>query len=303
MKKKKKRGWLIALTVLTIITVGIVWFLSNHDPKEELLPSLTVMNISITDMDEDMIDVTAKIGIHNPLPVDLSASSLRYSMYIDSNRIAESTWDEPVKVEGGDSSVMSLPVQVDVKKLTSALKKLKEEKRDSANYTIKAVVTLDVPIAGKEQINLDETKRLPAFLMPNVHVKDIDITKVKLKESTMGVAVQIDNPNVFPLRFKDVNYEARINQEHTMHGTVPGVTEIGAQSSNQIPINVSVNNLKMGKLAWKALFDKKDTHVDVLLTCQLLSKNPMLQNSKMVTRASGTLEEVKDMAKKVKNQP
>lgn len=298
MDQKKKTNLLSGVLVLIVVVIVAVWF-ALHDDAPEVWPTLSVATVTMTDVNENAIDAEAKVRIDNPLPIDLSSTAIAYTVMIDSTTVVKDTHDEPLTIASGDSTVVTLPMQIKLAEMTSVLKQLKQQNEDSADYTLRARVHLNVPVAEHEVIELEKTLRLPVFLMPNVQVSDVDIEGLDFKTSQLEVTLQIDNPNTFPIQFKDMAFEARVDNDHTMSGAVPGVTEIPAHKSKNVPVLVRLSNPEVGELAWKSLFDKKDTHFNIRLTSALVSEHPMLNNSRMITQASGTLDELGEAAEQV----
>jgi len=298
-----KKG-LIALVILVLVALGVwFWWRSpNSSLKEEakqLRPELSVATVNITDIDADKISATAKITLKNNLPIEVTTNRLDYVIYVDSAKVIEDSYNKPITIRASDTTVITLPMEIFHRKLTSTFARLDNKGVDSANYSMKATFQVDVPIAGERNFTMDMSKRLPALKMLKVKMGNIDIGKVGLKESSVDMVVNVTNDNAFPMKMKDGKYKFSMdNDENVMEGVMEKIVNIPAHGTEPISMHVDMKTMKIPKLGWKMLFDKKDTHFKLRFTSELVSDNGMFNNSKMVTNMEGTLEELKDAVKK-----
>lgn len=298
----KSRGWIVAIAIV-LIAVVLIWWRSNKisdNRNNALQPELSVASVSINNIDEEKIDMSAKMNLKNPLPVELKTQRLNYQLMINGTKVIESTYNQPISVKSNDSSSIELPMEVLTKPLVKVLDELKDQHIDSAVYTLHASLDVDVPIAGKRTFDLDETKKLPAFLLPKVKTEDIDLKKLKFKESSLTMDVVVENPNVYPLVLEDANYDVLVGKDLKMDGTIPGITNIPAKSSATVSVTLDIETLKIGKLAWNTLFNKDDTPFAVNFSCKIVSKNEMFNDSKIAMQTTGTLKDLKEAAENVK---
>jgi LEA14-like dessication related protein len=229
----------------------------------------------------------------------LSSKGFDYKVSINGKKIVEHSYRKPITIKSNDSSSIELPMDVVVQPLVDVLKNLDKENADSAEYTLDASLMLDLPVAGQRQFNLNETVTLPAFQLPELKPKDIDVKKLRWKTSTLGMDFTIINPNSFPLKMKDMKYNVTIDKDNVMQGTIPGVTVVPPKSQSKVEVLLKIKNKEMPQMMWKALFEKEETLFAVDVTGELISKSDILKDSRFVMRTSGTLKDIKDAAKKL----
>jgi hypothetical protein len=75
------------------------------------------------------------------------------------------------------------------------------------------------------------------------------------------------------------------------------VVNIPAHGSEAISMKVDMKTMKIPKLGWKMLTDKKDTHFKMNFSSKLVSQNEILNDSKIAFKMQGTLDELKDAVK------
>jgi len=298
---KGGRKGLIVLAIVALIAIGfwLWWKAPNSSVKKEvqhLKPELIVASLNITDIDQNKLRATSKIILKNNLPIEVKTERLNYAIFIDSAKIIESTYSKPITIRSSDTTAITLPLEILFKKLTAVLKRFDEKKIDSADYSVRAAFQVDVPIAGERNFTMNFTKRLPAFKLLKTTMGAINLDKFGLKESSLEITLNVENPNAFPMKMKDGKYSLSIdNDKNVMDGVVQKIVDIPAHASAPVLMHVDMKTLKIPKLGWKMLFDKKDTRFKLNFSSKLVSDNGMLNNSKMAFNMSGTLDELQNL--------
>ncbi|WP_077924104.1 LEA type 2 family protein [Spirosoma sp. 209] len=299
-----KRGWIIALGLLLLGVIGAyIWYsrLKNNAESEggaydnTLKPRLEVSTLDITNIDDDVIDMTLKMLIDNPLPVGFKATGLRYTVYMAKTPIVEETYAKPIEVESGDSTFITLPMKLLNKKLMTVLKTLDEKGIDSTTYGVRATFDLDVPILGERTFTQTIEKKLPTYYIPTIKIKDIDFGKLGLKRTDVAAKVNVENRNRFPYNFTDTRYTVSIDGKQIAEGEQPEPILIKQQAVTPVVFPVTVKPGQSLGLLPKMLFDKKDTPFLVTFQCKIIDKNGNLafKNSKFNTTIRGTLADFK----------
>lgn len=299
-----RKGWLIALGLLLLGSLGAyIWYnrlksnaLAEGGPHDDTLkPRLEMSTVNITHIDDDVIKMTVKMLIDNPLPVGFKANNLRYTVFMAKTPVVEETYAKPISVASGDSSFITLPMEVKVQQLSKVLKTLDRKDIDSTLYGVRAAFDLDVPILGERTFTQTFEKRMPTIYVPKIKVEDLDFGKLGLKRTDVAAKVSIENKNKFPFSFTDTHYTVTIDGKEIAEGSQPEPVRIKAQGTTPVVFPVTMKPGKTLGLLPKMLFDKKDTPFLITLRSKLLTKgdNDMLQNSKMNTVIRGTLADLK----------
>lgn len=281
------------------------WWRAPHSAikqeAEKLRPELRITSLNINDISETKISATSKTVLRNNLPIDVNINHLDYTIYIDSAKVIEDAYSKPIKIRSSDTTVISLPMEIMYKKLGAVLKHFENDKVDSANYSMVAKFNVDVPIAGEKDFTMHFNKRLPALRLPKAKMGSIDVGKLGFKNTKLDMVVHLKNPNVFPIKIKDGQYKFSIDKdENVMQGQLEHIVTIPAHSSDAVAMHVDMKTMKVPKLGWKILFDKKDTHYKMNFSCRLMSENRMFNNSKMAINMEGTLKDLADAVKPAK---
>ncbi|RAJ92648.1 late embryogenesis abundant protein [Larkinella arboricola] len=297
-----KKGWIVALGLLLIGCIGAyIWYsrlksrAENESGNATLKPRLEMSTLEITSIDDDRIKMNVKMLIDNPLPVGFKAKGLKYTVLMANTPIVEDAYEKTIEVESGDSTLITLPMEVMNQKLMTVLKTLDRKDIDSTTYTVRSQFDLDVPILGERTFTQTITRRLPTFYLLDVKVDDLDFGKVGLKRTDVAAKVSITNKNRFPFSFTDTHYTVTINGKQIAEGDQPEPILIKEQATTPVVFPVTLKPGQTLELLPKMLFDKKDTPFLVTLRCKLIDKsgNSVIHNSQMNTVIRGTLADFK----------
>ncbi|GAB3928562.1 LEA type 2 family protein [Larkinella terrae] len=299
-----KKGWIIALSILLIGAIGaFIWYsrLKNRAENEggafndTLKPRLEMSTLEITSIDDDRIKMNVKMLIDNPLPVGFKANRLRYTILIANTPVIEDSYEKPIEVKSGDSTLVTLPMEVMSKKLLTVLKTLDRKDIDSTTYTVRSTFDLDVPVLGDRTFHQTITRRLPTIYLPEIKIEDLDFGKLGLKRTDVNAKVAITNKNRFPFQFTDTHYKVTIDGKEIAEGHQPEPILIKKQATTPVVYPLTMRPGNTLELLPKMLFDKKDTPFLVTIQCKMIDKdnNSMFQHSQMNTIIRGTLADFK----------
>ena len=256
-----------------------------------LKPRVELSRFDFENITDDEITMNMYILLDNPLPVALKGRNVDYSFYINDQELVKESYEKVVEVNAEDSTTLALPAKLKATKMTSVLEDLDRRKVDSADYRLRISFDTDVPILGEKKINIDQTRRMPTYHIPQFKVEDIDLGKFGFNNMDVAAKVNIINKNKFPYNITDTHYTVVIDGKEIADGVQAEPILIKKESTTPVVFPVTVKPGKALGLLPKALFDKKDTPIEITFRCKILDKdnNPMFQHSKFVTTIKGTL--------------
>ena len=305
-----KKGGIIALGLLLLGGIGAyVWYnrvktnaAAEGRPHDDTLkPRLEMGNMTITDIDDNKIDMTVRLLIDNPLPVGFRAKRLNYTVLMANTPVVEDSYEKAIEIKSGDSTYVTLPMKVLINKLATVLKTLDKKDIDSTTYTVRSTFDLDVPILGERTFKTTITKRLPTFYLPEIKIENIDLGKIGLKRTDVATKVSIRNKNKFPFNFTDTHYSVTIDGKQIAEGDQREPILIKAQATTPVVFPVTMKPGQLLSLLPDALFNKETTPYVVNFRAKLIDKkgSNMFSNSELNTQVKGTLADFKKIADKV----
>ncbi|WP_338875258.1 LEA type 2 family protein [Spirosoma sp. SC4-14] len=299
-----KKGWIIALGVLIVAAIGayVGYSRLRHEAAAEtgpydntLKPRLELTRFDFTNISDDTITMTMYMLVDNPLPVGFKAHRLDYTFYIANTPVVIDSYQKPIEVKPGDSTLIVMPAKLFSKKMTEVLKTLERKNIDSTTYKVRTTFALDLPVLGEKTFATTAEKRLPTYYIPKVKVENIRFGKLGLKEADVAAKVSVINKNKFPYNITDTHYTVSIDGKKIAEGDQPEPILIKAQATTPVVFPVSGKPGKTLSVLPKMLFDKKDTPYVIDFRCKVLDKNnnPTFKNSKFIATIKGTLDDFK----------
>lgn len=280
-----------------MLLILFVWQRSiflDYGKKGGSKPHVSVKEIRVHDIGDDRIAMTAKMMVSNPLLIELNADSLAYEFFIDSIKVMESRFVKRISIKSMDSAMIVLPLDVDRSRLNAVFNRFERNNSDSADYTLKTKLYLEVPVAGEKTFVKDQTRRGPAFRPLKVRTDDRRIEKFGFKHSEVNVSLIVENPNVFEIGVKDIDYGLTIGKDLHMTGNLHKTTQIPSRSTITLPLEMDVRTKNIGRLAWQVLFEKKHTPFKILLKCKIATDNDVFKDTRLTITRDGRLDELKN---------
>jgi len=257
--------------------------------------------MNITDIDKDKIKIKTKVSLKNPLPADIHSKGLAYEIYIDSQKVIQDDYGKPIDIRSKDSTTIEMPMEVLAKPMKEVLEYFDKNKVDSAEYRIRAVINVDVPVAGQKTIPLTVFKRLPAIRIPQIKVQNVDLHLLHMKKKGCDMQVRVTNPNVFPIKMKDAVFSFGIgNGDMEMDGKLQHVVDIPAKGSQDVSMHANLTKGKMLKTGWDFLVKQNTTPYTYKMNFKIISDNASLNDSKMAMNMNGTVGELMNAMKEMK---
>ncbi len=303
-----KKGWIIALILLLIGSIGAyVWYTNLKDKRvssggandDTLKPRLELGRMNITNINDGAITMTMDLLIDNPLPVGFKASQMDYTVYIANTMVVKDAYKKTIELKSGDSTLITLPVKLLAGPMTKVLKTLERKGIDSTTYTVRSSFALDVPILGEKTFAVTMEKKLPTLYIPKIKIDDIDFGPLGLKRTDVATKVSVTNKNKFPFSIADAHYTVFIDGKEIADGHQPDPILIKAQATTPVIFPVTARPGKTLSVLPKLLFDKKDTPYLVKFRCKLIDKegNKSFKDSKFAATIKGTLADFKELKK------
>ena len=298
-----RKGWLIALGILLLLGIGGYIYYNSLKSKARseggaydgtLKPRLELSRFDLTDISDESVLMNMHLLIDNPLPIGFKARKVDYTLYIDNEEVAKDAYDKVIAVKSQDSTLLSLPVRLYLKKMAGVLKRLENAGKDSTDYRILTTFDMDVPLAGERTFTVSQSMRAPVYHIPQFKVADIDLGKFGLNRTDVAATIVCTNKNNFPFSITDTQYSVSIDGKQIAEGAQPQAIIIKKQGSTPFVVPMTVKPGQSLGLLPKMLFNKKNTPVEVSFRCKILDKsaNPMFNESKVITTIKGTLAEL-----------
>jgi LEA14-like dessication related protein len=287
---------LLVLVGLLLLGAGITYLATDHG--KALLPTLEKPTLNISNITRERIKGQFMVKLHNHAPIDLKIDSLRYVTRIDGKELAQGHKSSPLVVKGNATSRVELPLSLNLPELVH---EAKTAQRDCVTVQLHATLFANLPGVGPKEIPVDVHKRVYIPKLPKIEVADVDITKLGLKKGEAIVSLRVTNYESIPFTVKRVSYRFRVEDDLDVKGeeNKPVTFKKGVEL---MPIHVSFQPKAMPKVLLKSIFKPKKTDYQLTGSAVVAAGPASGQDATMHFTNSGTVKELKELAKGAKEK-
>jgi LEA14-like dessication related protein len=163
----------IYLPIILIFTAGIAYIaLRAKQPDKHLInfvmPQLKKVETHIFDLSEQKAKIKIDATVYNPSPININIDSIYYTVSLEGKEIAQSKFSTPLTIPSQENTMLSFPADIKFKNLKPLLYQMENEKKDSADFHLKAKVFVNNSFVPKKQFDFefDQKVQLISTLLP-----------------------------------------------------------------------------------------------------------------------------------------
>jgi LEA14-like dessication related protein len=283
---------LLVLFGLLLVGGGITYFATDHG--KALLPTLEQPTLNISNITREKISGQFAVKLHNNTPVDLKIDSLRYETRIEGTRIAQGHKSQPLVVKGNQINNLTLPITMNLPQIKQEVKSVQ---RDCVTVQMHTVLYADLPGVGPKEIPVDVRKRVYIPKLPKIEVADVDIDKLGLKNGEATVKLRVTNYESIPFTVKQVSYRFQVEDDLDVKGQETKDVVFRKKGVEIMPIHVRFHAKSMPKVLFKTLFKAKKTDYKLTGTATVAAGDASAKDATMHFNSSGTVKDLKELAK------
>lgn len=291
---------ILVILVLLLVGAGIYAWLQYRQSQEEpygtfLVPRLEWSRFVFKEIGPDKTTLDFEMIIDNPMPVGFTIDSFTYEVSIADYAVFRSTYPKTIDFEGNDSNFIMLPITMYMDTLTYVLDSLKMSGTDSTMYGVKGYFYAEIPLLDERKFEYDQEVKAPLYKMPVTRIKDWHLKDLDLGETELVFDLEIQNYNVFPYEFKNIEYEIDLGNNMVFDGALMDKVMVGARDTSLISMPVHIDNSELLDAAWEYIKKGDDIRYDFWSRMEQVGKSNAIKDSPMILRARGRLSEVKDL--------
>jgi LEA14-like dessication related protein len=286
---------LLVLFGLLLVGGGITYFATDHG--KALLPTLEQPTLNISNITREKIQGQFAVKLHNHTPIDLKIDSLSYVTRVEGTRIAQGHKERPLVVKGNAVNDLTLPITLN---LPQVKQELKSAQRDCVTVQMHTVLYANLPGVGPKEIPVDVRKRVYIPKLPKIEVADVDIDNLGLKKGEATVKLRVTNYESIPFTVKQVNYRFQIEDDLDVKGQETKDIVFRKKGVEIMPIHVRFQPKSMPKVLFKTLFKAKKTDYKLTGSATVAVGDAGAKDATMHFNSSGTVKDLKELAKAAK---
>ena len=294
--KSLKPSRIIFGALLLLALFGAGWAVLKFSNKKDdfhFKPEIIISGISVEDSDEKYLRVFPTVQIINDLGIEARVRELEYELRQKEVRVLTNLLKKNFVIKKQDTSEVTLAMRINKNDLERLNKHIEGITDDSARFDLRLLFKLDVPLRGYREFEVERAVNLPLLRVLVVESRKLSLEKFSLNHPELKVELRLRNPNSFPIVIENCHLDLTVGDDLRLKGIAKGIQRLEPESSENVSLDLSVQDMQLAELAWKAMFKDEKTPFKSKLTFRVVSENEMLNRSHFVILKDGMLAEIK----------
>jgi LEA14-like dessication related protein len=231
------------IVILAMIVAGCP---KNDKPLKDLIqpPTVTVRDVSISEVSRAQIRFRVNVDIANPNPVGLTLSKVEYSFELGGRPLAAGATDSKVQIKASGSTPAEVPVGLAYNELLTIYDQNKDA--DYLEYKLTGKFHVTTPI-GDLPVPYAQKGKVPVVRPPQVLGVALKVKQLSFSGADVALVLQLLNPNGYGLEISKLSYTLALEGKEFARGEV-AAQKIGPKSPGliEVPLRVDFSS----GLAW-----------------------------------------------------
>ncbi|MFP8488921.1 LEA type 2 family protein [Gracilimonas sp. Q87] len=225
-------------------------------------PSLSVVDMNITGLTLQDIELTADVKIDNPNNVKMDLSSYSYALDINEKNFVTGNEQRGMTINAKKSSVIQVPVTLTFSELLQTFQSMRDQ--DESDYSFAAEFGFDLPVLGTVTVPVEYAGKIPVVKQPSISLSNFSIQNLSLSGADLLVELNVQNPNAFRLIVDELNFDLEVNGLRSFSGNISDQILIDRKSTQTVKLPFNISFLNAGMAAYHLL--NSDEELEYKLT-------------------------------------
>jgi len=254
-------------------------------------PSLSVVDMNITGLTLQDIELTADIEIINPNNVRIDLSSYSYALDINERNFVKGLDESGMNIDAKNRSIIQVPVTLTYSELLQTFQSIRDQ--DESEYNFNADFSFDLPVLGAVTVPVQYAGKIPVVKQPSISLNNFSVESLSLSGADLLVELNVQNPNTFQMLFDDLNFDLEINGLKSFSGTVSEEVRIDRNSAQTVELPFNISFLNAGMAAYRLLNSNEDLDYKLTGSTIIGSDLPYFKKSNFDFDKSGSVDILK----------
>jgi LEA14-like dessication related protein len=202
-------------------------------------PVVSLNSVEITGISFRGIDFIARVDVENPNSISIPLPKIDWELFVNSSSFINGSLKKNETIKSGKKVTIDLPFGVTYEGLYKSVSSVIKTKE--AAYDIALGVSFPIPIIESKVFKLSFSGVLPLPELPKIKAGSVSISKVDFTGAELSCALNVENPNRFPIPFPKLEYNYEVNGVPLLKSSFTGTGEIAAGAAAAAAINLSVS--------------------------------------------------------------
>ena len=201
-------------------------------------PVVTFNSVDIAGIGINGVDLIARIDVENPNAFNIPFPEVNWHVFINDNSFVRGIINEGTNLRGRRTVTVELPISVSYSGLFNSFVSLLGS--SEAGYKIALDMRFPLPVISDLTYNLEFGGTIPLFQIPKISSPSFRTGRIDFNGIEQNWAVNIENPNVFPIPVPEYNWQYEVGDTPVISGRISQDSEIGALSQSAVNFNVNM---------------------------------------------------------------
>ncbi len=238
-------------------------------------PTAKVESAKLTSLSFSDAQMAFRVRVNNPNGIKINMAGLDYNLDVNSHSLVSGVQNNALSIFPHDSSVVTVPVTLNYKKIWAAIKSLSN--KEKSFYNLSLGLSFDLPVLGKVRIPVKFKGQIPLLKMPKIQLKGIRLNSFSWSGANLMMDIRVKSMGGIPLLLKGLNYRFSANGMDWISGRLSHSKQIKSAGETVISVPFKLNFIQMGRAVYNIIAN--DAPVDYALRGRMKigADNPLLK--------------------------
>lgn len=209
-------------------------------------PRVTLAQASIAQADLDGATVRLDLLLENPNDVAFEVAQANWRLEVEQVRVGEGALPGGLAIPARGTAPFAVTVRVrwaDVQRLVERV-----GKREQVDYKVSGTVGVRTPV-GLVSLAFSHSGKLPVPRLPALRLTGASVEVASFTELDLELALEVENPNAFPLPGAALTFELLVNGTSVAAGREATLAPLAAHGAARVSLPLRLSLLGAGRAA------------------------------------------------------
>jgi len=227
-------------------------------------PSVSLHSVELGNISIDGAQIICKVQVENPNSFGIAFPETDWEFFINANSFLRGTIKNDQQIRSRDTSIVDVPLSINYLDLINTFTSLRGS-RETA-FKVALGVKFNLPIVGSKTWNFEHEGSLPMPQLPKFSAPTMSIASRDLTRAEIQVAINVENPNVFPIPAPKISYDYQVNRNSFIRGDAGGEGNLAANTTTPVVFRLIVTYADLLR-SFASLITAREVASLLVMTC------------------------------------
>ena len=209
-------------------------------------PTATVERVTVAALDVEGATVRLDLTLENPNDVAFEVARAGWRLEVEEREVSEGELPGGLAIPARATAPFAATVRVKWADVTHLVERVRRE--EQVAYRVSGTVGVVTPI-GVMELAFKHAGTLPVPRLPTLKLTGASASLASLTELTLQLALEVENPNGFPLPGATLTFDLLVNGVAVASGREATLAPLGAHGDARLTLPLRISLLGAGRAA------------------------------------------------------